>query len=60
MEQLKDYVRERSKKLEATLVSLQQQMERRFDQRLKDQIGNFGIWQASFLGFRLIKKRGSI
>ena len=23
-------------------------MERRFDQRLKDQIGNFGIWQANF------------
>ena len=48
VEQLKDYVRERSKKLKATLVNLQQQMERRFDQRLKDQIGNFGIWQANF------------
>ena len=45
---MKDYVRERSKKLKATLVNLQQQMERRFDQRLKDQIGNFGIWQANF------------
>lgn len=47
VEQLKDYTRERSKKLKATLVSMQAQMERKFDQRLKDQIGNFGMWQAN-------------
>lgn len=39
-------VHERTKKLKATLVTLQGQMERKFDQRLKAHLEGFDAWQG--------------
>jgi len=47
VEQLKDFVQERTKKLKASMVTLQGQMERRFDVRLRDHLAGFDTWQAN-------------
>jgi hypothetical protein len=49
VEQLKDYVHERTKKLKATLVTLQGAMERRFDGKMKEHLEGFDKWQADLM-----------
>ena len=49
VEQLKDYVHERTKKLKATLVTLQGAMERKFDTKMKEHLEGFDKWQADLM-----------